>query len=574
MTDLVAATSPTPAVLLERPLARPGLTVHEPDGADQHDRPDRPWVVEMPDGHYVRLGRDAARLLQVLDGSRSPTAVAEELGAPWDADLVEATLARLAGGGLVVDAADRDATGHGPSGARAAGRRRWGRLEYRAPASLQLTLVDPSRWLARHEELLRRWLTSPVAVWLAVLLGAAGALSLAAQGAAVADVLSTPVSLSTVVVVFAGFVTATSLHELAHAATLAGFGGRPRRLGVMLFYFSPACFCDVSDAWRLDDRRQRVWVALAGGLANLAVAGALGLASPLVGGSWRAGFLLLALSCLISAVVNLVPLVKFDGYIAVMSALDLPYLRDKAMADWRATTARVVLGARRVTRQLPDKRWAPLYGAGCALMPLLMVGLAVHRLDQMTAGWGRVGGIVRLAVAALVLRFLGRRLLLLVRTAREGRASPGRIAGGLLLAGVVAAVGLLTVRVPEVVEAGYVMSDDGTAMVVVRSPRDADRLDGTAIVELQRQGPLLRRTVGEARIVGPPTTVTVPAQALAPMVRSTNPVEATALTLGPPDWTSRDHDVVGAATVEVGQVRLGPWLADHLVVDPIETLFG
>ena len=54
------------------------------------------------------------------------------------------------------------------------------------------------------------------------------------------------------------------LHELGHAFACKHFGGEVRELGFMLLVFAPCLYCDVSDAWRLPNKWQRIAVSAAG----------------------------------------------------------------------------------------------------------------------------------------------------------------------------------------------------------------------------------------------------------------------------------------------------------------------
>ena len=54
------------------------------------------------------------------------------------------------------------------------------------------------------------------------------------------------------------------LHELGHALTCRRFGGRCHELGFMLLVFTPCLYCNVSDAWLLNDKWRRIAISAAG----------------------------------------------------------------------------------------------------------------------------------------------------------------------------------------------------------------------------------------------------------------------------------------------------------------------
>ena len=61
-------------------------------------------------------------------------------------------------------------------------------------------------------------------------------------------------------------------HELAHGYTCKYFGGEVHEIGAMLFYFEPAFFCNVNDAWTFPELRARLWVTAAGSWIQMVLA--------------------------------------------------------------------------------------------------------------------------------------------------------------------------------------------------------------------------------------------------------------------------------------------------------------
>ena len=64
----------------------------------------------------------------------------------------------------------------------------------------------------------------------------------------------------------------SSIHELGHGYTCKYFGGQVHEIGSMLFYFEPAFFCNVNDAWTFPELRARLWVTAAGSWIQMVVA--------------------------------------------------------------------------------------------------------------------------------------------------------------------------------------------------------------------------------------------------------------------------------------------------------------
>lgn len=128
------------------------------------------------------------------------------------------------------------------------------------------------------------------------------------------------------------------LHELGHAYVVKAKGCRVPTMGVALMVLWPVLYTDTNESWRLTARRDRLAVAGAGILTELAVAAwATLLWGVLPDGPARgAVFLLAAVTWISSLLINLSPFMRFDGYFLLMDWLDFPNLhpRSFALARW------------------------------------------------------------------------------------------------------------------------------------------------------------------------------------------------------------------------------------------------
>jgi hypothetical protein len=113
------------------------------------------------------------------------------------------------------------------------------------------------------------------------------------------------------------------VHELGHGVACVHYGGRPRRIGIILIlWVMPAAFCDVTDSVLFDGRRPKVVTFLAGVVATTAI---WCIATPLwwltkPGTALNEVLLLTSVVTGISNIVELLPLYKFDGHF-VLAAL-------------------------------------------------------------------------------------------------------------------------------------------------------------------------------------------------------------------------------------------------------------
>ncbi|HXE11318.1 MAG TPA: hypothetical protein VN633_04310 [Bryobacteraceae bacterium] len=108
------------------------------------------------------------------------------------------------------------------------------------------------------------------------------------------------------------------LHETSHTLATSGAGIKIRDAGfAILYWFLPVLYVDRTDAYRLQDPRQRAWIAIAGPLWDATGAGLTALLSWYCAGSTAATLQALSLCELLFLASNLNPFLPSDGYHAV-----------------------------------------------------------------------------------------------------------------------------------------------------------------------------------------------------------------------------------------------------------------
>ncbi len=391
-----------------------------------------------------------------------------------------------------------------------------GRVTYRPPFTVQVATLRAPAVFDRLERMLMPLSPRAALAIVAVLLGA-GVVAAIHQAPDLRRVLTTPMPLFGLVFLVVTLSLLTALHESAHGITLTRFGGTPRRAGFMLFYLTPAFFVDVTDGWRLPGRRHRVAIALAGPAVHAVVSAIALIAAVLLPPSTsRQMLLLLAVSCTAIVVVNLIPFVRFDGYIALMCALDEPKLRARAIRDGSAFLTRLLFGGRPTGRSL-DRWWSVPFGIACLIAPIVLVVYTVSRLVRALAGGGAVLGVLVVAVEAAVV-LVG--VVLVTKALRRALASGiGRLRFFsvlvALVAGVLAAGSVITVPVT----ATFGFTTQGGRVVLVRAGEAVEAMapDGAPVVLLSN-GFLANERVGIATLHSlSPEPTRVPLDALFPV---------------------------------------------------------
>jgi putative peptide zinc metalloprotease protein len=152
------------------------------------------------------------------------------------------------------------------------------------------------------------------------------------------------------------------LHELGHALTATRFGVRVAHMGVALVVMFPMLYTDTSESWKLSNPRQRLAIAAAGILTELALAGiATLLWSFAPDGPFRtAMFFLASTSWLLTLAINASPFMRFDGYFILCDVLNFPNLHERAGAFARAWLRRTLLGLPEPwpeSQLIPQRRW-------------------------------------------------------------------------------------------------------------------------------------------------------------------------------------------------------------------------
>ncbi len=146
----------------------------------------------------------------------------------------------------------------------------------------------------------------------------------------------------------AALLFAKVLHELGHAFAAKLNGCRVPTMGVAFLVLWPVLYTDVTDAWRLSSRRERLRIGAAGMGAELALAAWATLAwSFLPDGPLRSAcFLLATVTWIMTLAINLNPFLRFDGYYLLSDWLGVQNLQERgfALGRWRLREALFGLG--------------------------------------------------------------------------------------------------------------------------------------------------------------------------------------------------------------------------------------
>ncbi len=200
----------------------------------------------------------------------------------------------------------------------------------------RIRLLNPDPILGRIEPLLRWMLTPRFAVVLAML-AALGFYLISRQWQVYTHSFLHLFTLEGALMVAIALGLAKAVHEFGHGLMAKRFGSRVPGMGVAVLVLLPVLWTDTTDAWRLTDRRKRFLIDASGMLAEITLAVFASLAwSVLPDGPVRtAAFLLSSSTWVLTVLVNVNPLMRFDGYFLLSDWLDVPNLQERGFAIGR-----------------------------------------------------------------------------------------------------------------------------------------------------------------------------------------------------------------------------------------------
>jgi multidrug resistance efflux pump len=400
-------------------------------------------------GTYFQLGEIEFGLLGLFDGIRTDAEICQEFerryGEPLSADDLHDFSGMVSARGLVTAApGERDAAVQSES---------QGEAEDEEPATKpgsrpkrqswlfwRKSLFDPDRILNRLEPRLRLVWT-PAFLWVSLCLTLFAGLVAWENRFDLAQSFSQGMGWETLTLVWFTLILATLCHEFAHGLTCKHFGGEVHEIGVMVMFFTPCFFCNVSDAWLMPSKSRRLWITLAGGYCDLCLwAAAVFL--------WRVtqpGTLVNHLSWVILSVCgtriffNFNPLLRLDGYYLLSDWLEIPNLQKLALPFWMSHVRWLLWGAPRPPRH-PRGGWLLAYGLASwcfalVFLDVVLLGLLQYLGSQFGLWSGAFTGLLMFFALRRVFRgFFGKefRLMLISRPLRT-LAWIGGIAGSVAL---------------------------------------------------------------------------------------------------------------------------------------------
>jgi putative peptide zinc metalloprotease protein len=139
------------------------------------------------------------------------------------------------------------------------------------------------------------------------------------------------VNLPNIILLYCIVIISLFLHELAHALTLIHFKRRVNEAGFMFYMFLPVLYVNTSDIW-MAEKKERILVSVAGPFCDLIVGSLFAIIFFFVR-EYSFNFLFYPVSALayIRVLLNLNPLLKWDGYYCLMDLMNCYNLKEESM---------------------------------------------------------------------------------------------------------------------------------------------------------------------------------------------------------------------------------------------------
>jgi len=293
------------------------------------------WTIHDPvRNRYYRIGAEAFALLRHWQRGEAMavlSAAATQLGRPLAGDRLEAMLRFLDGNNLL----RREDSGGITKlvQARAAQRHHWATWLLHNYLFIRIPLLRPDKFLSQLAPKLD-FLFSRGAALIIAGIALLGLYLASRQWDQFWATLPDMASWQGLLYFGIALGLAKSIHEMGHALMAKRQGCRVPSMGIAFMVLYPVLYTDVTDAWRLTERRPRLLIGAAGMMAEGSLAAFALLAwSLLPEGPLRSvAFSLAAVSFIATVAINASPFMRFDGYYLLADWLGVENLQERAFA--------------------------------------------------------------------------------------------------------------------------------------------------------------------------------------------------------------------------------------------------
>lgn len=343
------------------------------------------WLIYDPARHsYFEIDQTTFEVLSLWRGGMLPAelveAVAERFGKHIDARDV-ATLMRFVSASYLTETPP-DGDWRQLLAAAHRARPGWWQWLLHHYLFFKVPLLRPQRFLERTLPM-ASVLYGRGALGLVAAIGVAGLYLVSRQWDEFLSTFHSFLSLEGIAAFAVALLVIKALHELGHAYTVVRYGGHVPAMGVAFMLMTPMLYTDVTDAWRLRSRRQRLLIDSAGVIVELMIACVATFLWSFLPDGMLKGIVFVAATTgwIMSLAINLNPFMRFDGYFVLSDAVGIANLQPRSFALARWHLREVLFGLGEAPPELfrrATRAWMIAYAwATWVYRVVLFIGIAV-----------------------------------------------------------------------------------------------------------------------------------------------------------------------------------------------------
>ena len=367
------------------------------------------YVVNSPlKRKYLRLDEEERFLLEKLDGTTTYNLIIdsfeEKFGEPLSGKDLDKFVSMAQRRGLVepnVQPSKNGSQTKANDGRWRLGRfivRMWKLIRKQNPLFFRIKLINPDRvlnWL----EPKTRWLFTKTMAILAALGTIIATIIIWANSDALITLYTTQFGWQMVTITWITILGVTVFHEFGHGLACKRYGGEVREMGVLLLFFMPCLYCNVSDAWLVPNKWRRILISMAGTYVDLLIWIVAVIAWLLTDLSTTVNYMawIVITTCGLRVIFNLNPLMKMDGYYTLSDLLGIHNLRKRSRKRLMKYLRWLLWGAKYPTA-VPDGKVLLLYGGMQWLFKVVFIGFIFFKLIDMFQPYLGTAGLVMAAV--------------------------------------------------------------------------------------------------------------------------------------------------------------------------------
>jgi putative peptide zinc metalloprotease protein len=331
---------------LRRPKLREDLRISEQTVAGETS-----YVIKnLETNSYNRYGSTEYELLQLCDGSRTYTEIAEEMTARHPESPLDETEALEFIESIEPAMWERSVGEKNLAVLERIRDERRGRVDQSSVLYISFKAWDPNKTLEKLDPYLS-WMYTRGFVYFSLVIFAVSCYLLAGDWTRVQQDTGALYNFSDksaydIWIFWILLLVLGGIHEFGHGLTCKHFGGDVHQMGFLLIYFTPAFYTDTTDILLFTKGSQRQWVIFAGIWIEMVLCGLCALVwhfTPAGSVTNDIAYKMMLLSGIQGAVLNLNPLIKADGYYALSQFLDIDNLREESFEFLRAWTRKYLL---------------------------------------------------------------------------------------------------------------------------------------------------------------------------------------------------------------------------------------